>query len=104
LEPPKAKEATATASVPAPYEGPGSGTLIWEGDIAGAELVTIENGVASSGRVTGVLPGVPCLVQSSDPKRVSVATAPGPSNQWKRIVLRVQGKGHTTVKVTWALP
>lgn len=74
LEPPKAKEATATASVPAPYEGPGSGTLIWEGDIAGAELVTIENGVASSGRVTGVLPGVPCLVQSSDPKRVSVAT------------------------------
>jgi hypothetical protein len=77
---------------------------VWEGEVAGAELITIENGTASSGRVTGMLPGVACLVQSSDPKRVSVATAPGPSNQWKRIVLRIQGKGRMTVKVTWALP
>jgi hypothetical protein len=100
---PETKERSISSTM-LPYQGPSSGTLVWEGEIAGAELVTIEGGTASSGKVTGMLPGVPCFVQSSDPKRVSVATAPGPSNQWKRIVLRIQSHGHTTVKVTWALP
>jgi hypothetical protein len=101
----KGKEPVSVSSTPPPYHGPSSGTLVWEGEVTGAELVTIEDGAASSGKVvTGMLPGVPCLVQSSDPKRVSIAIAPSPSNQWKRIVLRIQGNGHARVKVTWALP
>jgi hypothetical protein len=87
-----------------PYQGPSSGTLVWEGDVNGADLIDIQNGSANHGTVTGTLPGVPCMVQAADPKRVTISTPPAPSNEWKRIVLRVQAKGHTTVTVRWALP
>jgi hypothetical protein len=102
----RAKERAATlASHPSsPYQGPSSGTLVWEGDVNGADLIDIQNGSPNHGTVTGMLPGVPCMVQASDPKRVTISTPPAPSNEWKRIVLRVQAKGHTTVTVRWALP
>ena len=104
LEKEKLSEASERASQPPPYNGPSSGTLEWEGDVAGAELIEIDNGNVSSGTLRGSLPGVPCMVQSSDPKKVSIATAPGPSNDWRRLVLRVKANGHTRVTVTWALP
>jgi hypothetical protein len=98
------KDATLAAHQTPPYQGPSSGTLVWEGDVDGADLIDIQNGSPNHGTVTGTLPGVPCMVQASDPKRVTISTAPAPSNEWKRIVLRVQAKGHTTVTVHWALP
>lgn len=86
------------------YQGPLYGELVWEGEVNGIELITIEDGLARPGRVTGHLPGVLVNVQPADAKHVSVVSAPAPSNEFKRLVLRVQGKGHMTVRVTWAVP
>lgn len=87
-----------------PYQGPSYGSLIWKGNVSGEELITIEGDTASSGSLTGSLPGVACIVQPDDPKRVVIASAPGPSNQFKRLVIRVRGKGPTSVRLTWTLP
>jgi hypothetical protein len=86
------------------YSGPSSGEIVWEGIIRGTELVTIENGQASSGMVTGSLPGVACLIQPTDAKKVSIASAPGPRNQYNRLVIRVSGNGRTRVTLKWSLP
>jgi hypothetical protein len=74
--------------------------------VEGPTLVAIEGGKADFGTVTGnPLPGVMCMVQLSDHKHFSIAVAPAPSNQWKRIVLNVEGKGHPmTVRLTWMIP
>ncbi len=50
------------------YRGPSSGEIVWSGNIKGTELITIEHGQASSGVVTGMLPGVPVLLQPTDTK------------------------------------
>ena len=43
----------------------------------GAELAKVKSGRANAGRVvSGAPPGVPCLVQPSDPDRVVIAAAP----------------------------
>ena len=86
------------------YSGPSSGEIVWEGIIRGTELITIENGQASSGTVTGSLPGVACLIQPTDAKKVSIASAPGPRNQYNRLVIRVSGNGRTRVTLKWSLP
>jgi len=82
---------------------PSSGTLVWEGEIHGTELVEIKDGRSDRGNVTGALPGVACMVQPTDPRHVSIAVAPAPSNGWNRVVLRIQGKGHTRVRLTWSV-
>jgi hypothetical protein len=86
------------------YRGPTSGEIVWDGNIKGTELITIENGQASSGTVSGALPGVLCLLQPADPKRVSIASTPAPYNQYKRMVFRVSGNGRTRVVIRWSLP
>ncbi len=88
---------------PRPYSGPSSGTIIWQGEVHGMQLIDINGDRAEQGAVTGELPGVPCMVQPADPKHVSVAIAPGVSNAWNRIVVRVQGKGRVTVRLNWSI-
>jgi len=95
----------APISPPAPtYRGPSSGELVWEGTIKGTELITIENGQASSGTISGALPGVAVLIQPTDTKKVSIASTPGPRNQYSRVVFRVAGNGNTKVILKWSLP
>lgn len=87
------------------YSGPNHGTLIWEGEVRGTELVTITDGQPSSGQVSGdPLPGIPCLIQPTDPKKVIIATAPGPANGYRTIVLRITGKGKIKIALQWSLP
>jgi len=87
------------------YSGPNHGTLIWEGEVRGTELITITDGQPSSGQVSGdPLPGVPCLIQPTDPKKVMIATAPGPANGYRTIVLRITGKGKIKIALQWSLP
>jgi hypothetical protein len=93
-----------TSPLPPTYRGPSSGELVWEGPIKGTELITIENGQASSGTVTGALPGVAVLLQPTDTKKVSIASTPGPRNQYIRVVFRVTGNGNTKVTLKWSLP
>ena len=64
------------------YSGPKFGTLVWEGEVRGTDLISIENGRVSSGRLTGELPGVPVLVQPLDSKKVGIASSPGPRNEY----------------------
>lgn len=97
--------APAPISQPAPtYRGPSSGEIVWEGIIKGTELITIENGQSSSGTLTGALPGVAILIQPTDTKKVSIASTPGPRNQFNRLVFRVSGNGNTRVTLKWSLP
>jgi hypothetical protein len=103
--PGEVEQPVTPAHPPAPYVGPSSGTLTWDGDVQGSAFVIIENGRANSGNLSGSpLPGVLCMVQLSDPKHFSVAVAPAPSNQWRKIVLNVHGKGEMKVKLSWVIP
>lgn len=78
---------------------------MWQGEVNGTALLVIENGQASFGTIVGSpLPGVLCMLQISDTKHFSVAAGPAPSNQWKKVVLNVRGKGVMNVKLTWAVP
>jgi hypothetical protein len=97
IQEPKPPQASA-------YAGPNSGVLIWDGTVHGTELITIENDRASSGTLTGALPGVLVLIQPAEPKKVAIASAPAPTNQFRRLVFRVSGNGPTRVTLRWSLP
>jgi hypothetical protein len=86
------------------YRGPRFGEIVWEGTIKGTDLITIENGQASSGTVIGNLPGVAVLIQPTDTKKVSIASSPGPRNQYRSVVFRVSGNGNMRVTLKWSLP
>jgi hypothetical protein len=100
----KEKELSVPPRVQAPYMGPSSGSLVWEGPVDGADLIDIQDGSPNRGSLTGTLPGVPIMVQAFPANDVTIAVAPSPSNGWKRIVLRVRAKGLKKVTVRWALP
>jgi hypothetical protein len=87
-----------------PYAGPSSGVLIWEGTVLGTQMITIEDGHADMGSVTGLLPGVPVLIQPTDPKRVAIASAPNPGSNYKRIVIRATANGRMRIVLHWSLP
>lgn len=82
--------------------GRGGGTIIWEGNIRGSEMVDIDINKASSGQLTGGLPGAPCIIQSVEPQNVRVLIRPSPENRYLKLRLLVIGNGHTRVVVTWA--
>jgi hypothetical protein len=90
---------------PEPPSTPASGTLIWEGDVQGTQLVTIQDGVASPGQLMSAgLPGREVVLQPQNEKKVGIASAPSPDNHYRRVVLRVFGHGHTHVVVNWSTP
>jgi hypothetical protein len=94
-----------TEVAPVKFTGPSSGTLLWQGEVQGAALVVIENGLTNVGTISGTpLPGVMCMVQISDQKHFSIAVAPAPSNEWKKVVLNVRGTGVMKVKLSWVIP
>jgi hypothetical protein len=90
---------------PEPPLNPASGTLIWEGEVQGTQLVTIQGGMASPGQLMSAgLPGREVVLQPQNEKKVGIASAPSPDNQYRRVVLRVFGHGHTRVVVNWSTP
>jgi hypothetical protein len=90
---------------PEPPSTPASGTLIWEGDVQGTQLVTIQDGMASPGQLMSAgLPGREVVLQPQQEKKVGIASAPSPDNHYRRVVLRVFGHGHTRVVVNWSTP
>jgi hypothetical protein len=90
---------------PATYNGPSQGTLVWEGEVPGTDLITIQDGQADRGRlISGKLPGVAVIIQPLDEKRVAISAAPQPSEGYRRLVFRVKNKGKTRVTLRWALP
>ncbi len=91
----------ATVSVSAPSQP--AGELVWSGMVSGVQLVTIDKNHADVGKLEGSLPGTACIVQPLDERHVSVASSPGPRNNYERLVLRVTGKGLMRVVVKWSL-
>ncbi|MBT9333143.1 hypothetical protein [Paracidobacterium acidisoli] len=83
--------------------GASSGQIVWSGVVHGSQLVSIDGNHADVGQLQGALPGLPCIVQPADEKNVSIASTPGPRNNYTRLVLRVKGKGFTKVVLNWSL-
>ncbi len=80
-----------------------SGTIIWEGTVKKGELISIENGIADKGVVSGKLPGVPVLIAPLNTKKVAIAGAPGPDSKYQRIVLRIQANGPIKAELSWSV-
>jgi hypothetical protein len=83
--------------------GPSAGEIVWTGNVHGVQLVTIDRDQVDMGTLQGALPGQPCIIQPMDEHHVSVASTPGPRNNYQRLVLRVTGNGSVRVVVKWAL-
>jgi hypothetical protein len=86
------------------YSGPRFGTLTWDGEVRGTEMITLDNGIVSSGTISGSLPGVPVLVQPLEPNRVGIASSPGPRNNYRAMTFRVKGNGRIRLTFRWSLP
>lgn len=87
------------------YNGPSSGTIVWQGQVNGTTLVTIAGNASDTGQViSGALPGVLVMVQPADTKHVVVAGAPAPSNGYRRMMLRIEGKGTMQEVIHWSIP
>lgn len=96
-------KATASVDVFIRPPGPQNGQLVWTGDVHGTQLVTVDLDHADTGSLVGSLPGMPCILQPEKEKVVSIASTPGPRNDYRRLVLRVKGNGMTTVVINWSL-
>lgn len=77
-----------------------SGVIIWSGPLRKDALVTIDGELTNTGTVRGSLPGVPVVVET-DYKDVGFAEMPGPSNGWKRVVLRGRKNINVVVTLRW---
>ena len=94
-----ARDVTIFVSLPAKS----TGELTWTGNIHGTQLVTIDKDHADIGTLSGSLPGVPCIIQPLDERKVGIASTPSPSNNYERLVLRVTGNGTMRVVIKWSL-
>jgi serine/threonine protein kinase len=99
---------TARQRIEIPVETPAGGRLVWTGDVELGALVQIENGVVSTGHIDGGLPSEPVEIRvlpaDSGPGHItdfSVWEAPQASNQWNRLVLRVNSERLTSFVVEW---
>jgi hypothetical protein len=98
------KEAAIKREKTAPYSGPSSGSIVWQGEVRGTTLVTINGNACDAGQiVSGALPGVLVAVQPADTKHVGVAGAPAPSNSYRRLTLRIQGNGVLQEVIRWSI-
>jgi hypothetical protein len=89
-------------TIKASYDGPATGILTWSGAAEKGSDIVISSASASQGSLQGKLPGVPCLIHVQDPN-VAVAEAPGPSNNFQRIVLRFNKKGKFSLRIDWEI-
>ena len=81
------------------YAGPKEGRLVWTGELeAGQEIDLTAKDAAGS--ASGSLPGVPVSIEVH-PTSVHVVTPPGPANQWRRLVVRNDGKKVAVVLMNW---
>jgi serine/threonine protein kinase len=91
--PPEAKDNLPPPRPPvklSEYSGPNHGNLVWSGNLAPGATLTIQGGVAESGRLIGDLPRVPVVVEllAGD---ASVMQQPAETSRWDRLVLRNTG-------------
>jgi hypothetical protein len=80
---------------------PAEGSLLWSGDVKQRPMIlVIDRAITNVGTVEGTLPGIPCQIQIDDPD-VTISEFPSPSNGYKRIMLRLNKKGRTSITIRW---
>jgi hypothetical protein len=87
----------------ADHNKPKFGFLVWSGVVFGSKTVEIRTSQPDPRSLSGNLPGTACSVVALDPDKVSVLVAPGPTNNWSRLTLKVRGMGKTTARLIWGL-
>jgi serine/threonine protein kinase len=87
-----------TASV---YTGPKQGQILWTGELDAGQAIDL-SASQNAAMVSGSLPGVPVSIEVHPPS-VSIVTPPGPSNQWRRLVVRNDGKKQVVIVINWAI-
>jgi len=95
--------ATRDVSVTVSRGGLREGVLVWTGEVHGTQLVAIDHDHADFGHLEGALPGVACILQMTTGKNISIASAPGPRDNYERMVLRVKGNGTVRVVIDWVV-
>ena len=106
IPPPRPPADPPVQQTQAAYSGLGSGTIVWEGNVDEREmLVTIDGNTADKGQVVsgGVPGGVPLVLSVKDPKNVGIAFTPQGTTNFRRMVLRVRGKGKRRAVVDWSV-
>ncbi len=94
------------APTPEPISGAGSGRIVWEGQVDEKEaLVTIDGTSVDKGQlVSGALPGgAPVVLSLQDLKNAGIAMTPQSTSDYRRMVLRVKGKGKRRIVIDWSV-
>jgi hypothetical protein len=93
--PPDDSQVQIPAPRPTPpvYEGPRQGVITRPVVIEQNELISIGDD----------LPGVPVMIDVEPRDQVGIAEAPGPSNRWRKLVLRSKKKMHVVITVRWSV-
>jgi serine/threonine protein kinase len=102
--PSKAKKDTTTPThprpaIPAVYAGPKEGRIVWTGELDVGQELDLS---AKSAAISGSLPGVPVTIEVH-PSSLTIIAAPSAANQWRRLVVRNEGRKQVAIMVNWAL-
>jgi protein kinase-like protein len=85
---------TPAPRMPAPvYQGPKQGVITRSVAIESNDFVSLGDD----------LPGVPVIIAVEPKEQFGVVESPGPSNRWKRLVLRSNKKTHVVITVRWSV-
>ena len=86
------------------YNGPMTGTLIWQGSLPKNGTLTIDESGPSVGSLQGdMFPGLPVLIKLDNNKDYGITQTPNPGNDFKRVTITSKrGKG-SGVKITWVV-
>jgi hypothetical protein len=79
-----------------------SGVIVWTGNLPRGGQLVIDGSRASTGRLSGALPGKPVEIEM-DSSEFAIAEAPNPANGWRRLAFRSRNKPQTSVTVRWTL-
>jgi len=77
------------------------GKLVWQGDLAINVPLIIQGRHASTGTLTGELPGTPVRIEVLEPTGVVIVQPPGPAVGWKNLVLNSPSQRQTRIVLRW---
>jgi hypothetical protein len=80
---------------------PAPGEIIWRGQLAKDAILTVHDGrYASTGTITGALPGVPIRIDLEPREGLAVVTAPARANDWRLLVIYAS-QPQTEIIIRW---
>jgi hypothetical protein len=79
---------------------PGSGTIVWSGDLQKNSVLVIDDQQVSIGSTTGELPGKPVQIEV-EPRDVVIRQMPNAANAWKLIILYSGNRKYSSITISW---